>query len=97
METRSDKWREIGRQLSVNELEILFTIPYAVYVSTRDIRRLTKKQTFYKYIESFVDKRLLERESEVSNNGKKIGMYRRTFRFYRVRSDGNGKFIVEVS
>ena len=97
METRSGVWREIGRQLSVNELKILYTIPYAGYVSTREIRRLTKKQTLYNYIESFVDKRLLERASEVRNNGKKIGMYRRTFRFYRVRSDGNGMFIVEVS
>lgn len=97
MRIRSGEWIGIERQLSVKELEVLFTIPYSSYISTLEIYKRIGRSTFYKFMDYFVAQNLLDKSSETSNNGKKTSIYKRNFRLYRVRNDRKGKIIIEVS
>ena len=98
MQVESGDWIRIERQLSIKEIDILFAIPYSSHVSARYLyEKKGKSKAFYRYMDYFVYTGLLDKSSKINKDGKRISIYKRTFRFYRVRSDGNGTYIVEVS
>lgn len=88
-----DKWRTISRQLTPGELQVLFSIPYSEFVTARGASIYVTVGTFYRMSDYMIYAGLLEtrmREYRVAT------MYRRTIRQYRVSTDGNGGFLVEV-
>lgn len=87
------KWRTINKLLGITDLKILFGIPYSEFTFARDIKVCTLAN-FYRAVDKLDTLGLVEIRQ--ATRIRKARTYRRTFRYYRVSSDGNGSFIVEV-
>ena len=86
--------KRIDRLLTISELNSLFAIPYSEFIFARDVKSGISLANFYKLIREIKDLDLVEMRE--CTRVRRARSYRRTFRYYRVSSNGNGGFVVEV-